>query len=266
MAVKKIQSIQRGLAVLECINRNGEQSCTAIGQATNLSRGTAYRLLLTLEDQGYVRRDDTSGKYALTHRVMGLSHGFDLENWPTEVAKPIMKELCDKVIWPIGLTTLCGRSAIVRENTDEQSTLVFKYTKGGYAMPLLTSAAGWVLFAYSGKQVRDAIYDAFGRHPEEFDDSLISSAEELEERARSIREQGYTYFIPSRMRTTALSVPILRENGSILAALSLRFFTSAITHNDAVQQFVPQLNEAANEIAAIYSEWMRANTTFEKAN
>ena len=87
----------------------------------------------------------------------------------------------------------------------------------------------------------------------------------MEERARSIREQGYTYFIPSRMRTTALSVPVLRENGTILAALSLRFFTSAVTHNDAVQKFVPQLNEAANEISAIYSEWMRANTTLEKA-
>lgn len=265
MSVKQIESIKRGLAILKELNVSSGATLSQLCAATKLPRGTVYRNLLTLEALDYVNKDNATGLYWLTQRVLGLSHGFDLENWSDDVAKPIITRLCDQLDWPIAITTLSGTSAIVRENTDHQSSLVFNYIKGGIAMPLFGSASGWVLFAFCAQNERKAILTAIKRETNRQYLTDLGTEEHIEARAAQVRENGYHLFARPNLRVTTLCVPVLQNNGTVLAALSLRYFSRVLTPDEAVQKFLAPLQRAANEIGAAYHDWLEKSADAAKS-
>ncbi|MDI5940876.1 helix-turn-helix domain-containing protein, partial [Micromonospora sp. DH15] len=87
-----IEALARGLDVLRCF-RPGQAVMTLseVAGVTGLARPTVRRILLTLEELGYVRVADRG--YALTPRVLelGMSYINSLTMW--DVARPHMQRL-----------------------------------------------------------------------------------------------------------------------------------------------------------------------------
>jgi IclR family transcriptional regulator, pca regulon regulatory protein len=70
-----VEALARGLDVIACFGRERpEMSLSDVAQATGLARPTARRLLLTLEELGFVRSRD--GQFALTPRVLSLGTAY----------------------------------------------------------------------------------------------------------------------------------------------------------------------------------------------
>ena len=70
-----VEALARGLDVIACFDRERpEMSLSDVAQATGLARPTARRLLLTLEELGFVRSRD--GLFALTPRVLTLGMAY----------------------------------------------------------------------------------------------------------------------------------------------------------------------------------------------
>ena len=90
-----VEALARGLDVLACFDeRRRRMSLTEIAAATDLARPTARRLLLTLEELGYVRMDGNT--FALTPRVMALGMAYigSLGLW--DIARPHMEDLVSR--------------------------------------------------------------------------------------------------------------------------------------------------------------------------
>ena len=70
-----VEALARGLDVLRCVRRAPPRRCRSaeVAVATGLARPTARRLLLTLEELGYVRSSD--GAFALTPEGDHARHG-----------------------------------------------------------------------------------------------------------------------------------------------------------------------------------------------
>ena len=59
---KRIRALERGLAVIEHLARHGLSTLAELRRATGLSNATLFRLLETLQDRGWVRRNIVEGQ------------------------------------------------------------------------------------------------------------------------------------------------------------------------------------------------------------
>lgn len=252
--MRNVRSLLRGLEILRLLNIRNGMTISQLVQASGLSRGTVFRMLVSLSDLGFVRRNEATGGYELTAKVMSLSHGFDDENWPSDIAKPLMQQLGRKVGWPIVLSTLVGATNLVRETTDEETALVFRVIKGGYRMSALSAASGWVLIANLPPNERKATLGLIERAPEAEFRELARNRQLINKMLGEIQRDGYCVRSRDEIRQTIIAVPVNTPSGTPLAALSLRFFSTAMSQAEALSRYLGPLQDTARKIGAAYEQ------------
>ena len=87
-----VESLARGLDVLQCFSaERPRMSLSEIAEVSGLARPTARRLLLTLEELGFVRLAE--GQFSLTPRVLSLGMAFVASLGLWEVGRPHLERL-----------------------------------------------------------------------------------------------------------------------------------------------------------------------------
>ena len=87
-----VESLARGLDVLRCFDDSHRQmSLAEVAAATGLARPTARRLLLTLEELGYVRSVD--GAFSLTPKCLTLGTAYVASLGLWDIARPHLEAL-----------------------------------------------------------------------------------------------------------------------------------------------------------------------------
>src|ERR1700712_3092680 len=117
----EVESVSRGLEILRLVNQGNGMSLAQVADKAELSRGTAYRMLYTLEAEGLIERNN--GSHRVTRRGLTLSHGFD-SDWIDGV-RSYAWELGRSLLWPVTLSEYAAGAALVRETTDSESPFVF---------------------------------------------------------------------------------------------------------------------------------------------
>ena len=249
-----VRALERGLDIISLLNRHNGLTVTQVGQLTNLPRPTAFRLLRTLEALGYLFRDTQDKKYRLTAQVRTLSHGYDQEEWIPKVATPIMSELCKKILWPIALGTVSESNVLIRNTTDEISPFAIRRHRGGFNIPLLSTASGAVYLANCDQHKRDELITfALSQDP----DVLSRNGTNIDIFKRSldsVKAEGYACMRVVEAKHNALAVPIM-VNGEIFATLSARFYTSAMSLQQAVERYSKDMVEAAGRMGREIGIW-----------
>jgi IclR family mhp operon transcriptional activator len=233
--------------MLAILNTGGEHRVASLARAVKLPRSTAFRILCTLVEEGYVWRDPATDIYHPTSMVRALSDGFDGTARLVQAAQPLVAELGKRLIWPVSLATLSGTSVLLRQTTDALSPLaVVRYT-AGYRAPLLERAPGLVLLAFSDRpqslMLLDLIYRLDAPEPPSID---RADAERL---IAGVRNVAFSCVHRPGLSSerSSLSVPVL-AGGDTLAALSVRFARSAVTEQVIRERFLPALRLAAHGI------------------
>lgn len=246
----KVESVARGLTVLRLINygrvHGDGASLGEIAAAAGLSRGTTYRILYTLEATGYVVRT-ADRRYDVTRRVRTLSHGYD-DDWISAVADPVVRDLGRKIMWPLSVSEHVGGAVVVRLTTDKESPLVFNVIRPGYNMSMLDTASGRVLLAYSSPEKQNTIMEyivGLGGDRAVAADMLGRSFAAMGD---LIRQRGYDHCAIPQVRQTALAVPVRNAEDEVVAALAVRYFSSAMSMTQAVNTFLEPLQQAARQM------------------
>lgn len=247
-STRPIRALLRGLDALAALNLRDGGTVSDLAADTEVPRTTAYRILETLCLAGYAFRDPADDRYRLTVRVRRLSDGFDDEAWVSQLARPVLQELCAEAAWPVSLLTLSGTTMVIRETTDPHSRLALEKDTAGTRLPLLTSAAGRAHLAWCPAAEREALVDILSRSPRD-EDALARNRGELSRILNEAREQGYVSAVRARRLAdeVSLAVPVTLE-GRILACLSLRFAAAAVPVKTALERFLPRLRAAAERI------------------
>ncbi len=249
-----VRALERGLDIIQLLNRHNGLTVTQVGQLTDLPRPTAFRLLRTLESLGYLFRDTQDKKYRLTAQVRTLSHGYDQEEWIPKVARPIMTELCKKILWPVALGTINGSHMLVRDTTDEISPFAIRRHRGGFNIPLLSTASGTVFLANCDPHKRDELI-TFALT--EDSNALSRSGTNLDLFKRSletVKQEGYACLRVVEANHNALAVPVIVD-GEVFATLSARFYTTAMTLQQAAERYAEDMIKAADEMGKEISRW-----------
>src|ERR1700692_298088 len=107
----------RTIAVIRALNVRNGATVAPLARETGISRPALYRILETLRGAGYVSVDLKRQHYCLTMLVRTLAEGFSDEDWVTQVARPVLRTLQRRVLWPVDLGTFMGNCIWIRETT-----------------------------------------------------------------------------------------------------------------------------------------------------
>jgi IclR family transcriptional regulator, mhp operon transcriptional activator len=256
-STRPIRALIRGLDALTVLNLRNGATVSEVAQEIKLPRTTTYRILETLSHAGYVYRDTTDDRYRLTIMVRGLSDGFDDEAWVTQIARPYIYELGKDIVWPVAIASLSGTSMMVRESTDHRSPLAVERYSAGFRVPLLTSSSGRVYLAFAPSAQRESLLDILSRSNKD-EDKLAKNRAEVTRILNEAKMQGYASAVRARRVSDEISmaVPIMIEE-RVLAAISIRFSSTAVPLKMGVERFLPKLRDTATKIRQTFTEQQR---------
>ncbi len=242
---QSIQSLDRGLQILELLNRQPGLTANQVAKQSGLTRGTAFRVLETLRNLDYLLRDSEGGCYWLQRRVCALADGFIEEAWINQIARPELELLGHELVWPLTITTPSGISMLVRLNTDFQSPLSKNRFPIGHRVSLVASASGKAYLAYCEPEHRALLIDLVVRSSPRAEDKVARNGKGMRNILSQVRRDGFATM--SDGDRSAVAVPILSKQQP-LASLAMRFFSSAIRANGIRRDVLPLLKRAAEKI------------------
>ena len=252
-----VRALERGLDIMRLLNVHNGLTVTQVGELTKLPRPTAFRLLRTLEGLDYLFRDSFDKKYRLTAHVRSLSNGYDEEEWLPKVSRPVMEELCRKILWPSALGTINGPSILIRDTTDELSPYSVRRHSSGFNIPLLSTASGRVFLAYAEPALRTSLIETALKHDAK---ALARGGANLEifyNTLMKIKKEGYCCMKITEQNHNSLAFPVL-THGKIFATLSMRFYISAMSLQQAVDKYQDTMRGAAENIGHGIEDWQQS--------
>jgi len=248
----RVQGLERGIEVLRALNAStgGRNSVARLRAETGLHRTTVKRLLETLKHLGIVRYLDDSNEYCLALTVLQLSEGFRDVVWIAEVARPLMRGLTRKVLWPSDLMILDTDELVVRETTHGITPWSFNSRVLGIRVPLLQSSGGRAYLAFCADDERERLLNMLqkreGVEGERARDAVYVARvlNQTRERGFAVSERREAFGNLSMRfgtnRCAAIAVPI-RRKGFAVASLNLVYLTRAVSTQEIIERSLPDL-------------------------
>jgi IclR family pca regulon transcriptional regulator len=245
-----IEALARGLDVIAAFQpRRPVMSLAEVASATGLARPTARRILLTLQELGYVRPDGSG--FALTPRVLelGVAYVRSMDLWG--VARPHMEKLSERTNESCSIAQLDG-SDIVYVARVAVPKIVALTVQIGTRFPALQTSLGKVLLAALSQEEVDGVLaepSRSGLMPLWQPDRAERDAELREVRARgwALTDQQLARGIRS------VAAPLRGGSGRVIAALNVNTHAAETPVEHLVEHHLPLLLHTAGEISADFA-------------
>jgi IclR family pca regulon transcriptional regulator len=240
-------TLAKGLAVLASF---GEQrpamTLSQAAAASQLSRATARRVLLTLSELGYVTRNGRD--FSLAPRILELGFAYlSTQSW-IDRAEPLMKELSHTLKESCSAAILQDCEIVYVARMPAPHRIMSTTIAVGTRLPAFYTSLGRIQLGYlSDADLAERMKRAnLARHTPR---TLIDPGS-LAERIRSDRAQGYSIVDEElEQGLRSLAVPIVTRSGENVGAINLCAHASRASRNDLRDKFLPRLNAIAREIS-----------------
>ncbi len=209
----------RALRVLEALAQSRHAlSASEVAGIIGVERSTAYRMLMTLMEAGYVMRDERQRAYRLGFKVLTLSRALLNGNEKMELVADCLREVSAQTGETAHYSVLerdCS-VLVLRSLGTQLVTIDFQVGDRG---PLHCTSIGKVLLAYQDPAaVETAILRGLPRHAR----NTITDPARFRAELRKVRAQGYAYDdmeFADDMRCVA--VPVFEKDGHVAGGISL---------------------------------------------
>jgi IclR family acetate operon transcriptional repressor len=214
-----IQVIDRSARLMEAIASSDQPASLKILSAeTSLHPSTAFRILGSLIEVGFVERD-TAGHYFIGRKIRSMSDsvrtGVDLR----EVARDVMEQLRDQIGETVNLTVREGDEVIYIERATPNRMMRVEQVIGSRA-PLHVTAVGKLMLAELG----DAFIRAYSERSglKAYTPHTLSSQEALVKKVHEASARGYSYDDEeAEVGVGCIGVLIRDAQGNVVAGLSI---------------------------------------------
>ncbi|CAN0585223.1 unnamed protein product, partial [Ectocarpus sp. 12 AP-2014] len=154
----------KGLQVLSAFDDlHPRLTLAEIGQLTGLDRAAVRRLMITLEQFGYVEK--TGKHFGLLPKVLTLTGSYMRHNGIGTVAQPILNNHSRDLAEEISLAALADDAAVyIAKSQLSDRDISFGFTVGS-RLPLLQTAIGRMLLATRSTDVMTQMVQTAALHP-----------------------------------------------------------------------------------------------------
>jgi len=249
-----VEALARGLDVLACFDSaTPRRTLSDVAQATDLARPTARRLLLTLEELGYVRSRD--GLFELTPKVMtlGLAHVAALGLW--DVARPHMEWLVGRTGESSSMSELDGSDIVYVARVSVPKIIALRVEVGTRFPAPPTSQGKVLLAALAPRALEEALATPSRSRVEP---RVTRTLDELAEELTTVRARGWALAdeeLAPGVRSVA--VPVRDGSGAVRAAMNVTVHAAETPTSRLLEEYLPLLQRAAGEVSAEWAVWER---------
>lgn len=245
---KECRALTRGLEVLQSMNVYQSATPSLLAAETGIHRTTVHRLLETLRKSGFVEKSPEDDAYRLTIKSRTLSEGYTDDMIVARVAAPILKTLQEKIVWPSDLSVLNGDVMLIRESTHRFSPFSVHRAMVGRTWPVMASACGRAQLCFRSEAERESLLRLLARSGYEGNEAA-RNREFVDGLVARVRSRGYAESVGElEENISAIAIPV-RVGARVAASLSMIFFASAMTPEEAAGRYLGPLYDAAEEIA-----------------
>ncbi|TMR20229.1 IclR family transcriptional regulator [Nonomuraea zeae] len=233
-----MQSVDRAIAILEILARDGATRVTDLAAELDVHKSTAFRLLAALEQGGLVEQSGDRGRYRLGFGVVRLAGAATAQLDLARESRPVCLRLAEAVgetvniAMPqdgdtVNISQVRGPAAISGHNWVGQRT------------PSHATSSGKVLLAAGALRLPPEL--------ERYTPRTITSEDGLD--LAGIRERGWAVTVEElEVGLNAVAAPIRGGDGSVVAAVSVSGPSYRLTP-DRLPEVGELLVEGAGEIS-----------------
>lgn len=247
-----IEALARGLDVLRGFQPGKpHMTLSEVAAQAGLARPTARRILITLEELGYVRGGDTG--FSLTPRVLELGMAYIGSTNVWELAQPHLRDLVDRTGESCSMAQLDG-SDIVYVARVAVPKLVTLAVTIGTRFPAAQTSLGKVLLAALEESELDRVLATPSRSG--IEPRWNPSRDELEETLREVRARGWAVTDQDlALGIRSVAAPVRNGQGRTVAAVNVNAHAAETSVERLVEAHLPLLLRAASSISADWTAW-----------
>jgi IclR family pca regulon transcriptional regulator len=240
-----LQGLERGLAVIRAFSADAPSlTLSEVARAVGITPATARRILLTLEELGYVRND--SRRFSLTPRVLALGWAYLSSLDLGELAGPFMEELSAATRESCSIATL-DLPDIVYVARVPTSRIMTVALGVGARLPAYPTSMGRVLLA--GLADDDLTSYLSTLRTESLTARTVTAPDKLRATIDRARTDGYALVDQElELGLRSIAAPIHNARGRIIAALNVSAHASRSTPTALRTEVLPHLHNAAAQI------------------
>lgn len=241
-----ISSLQNALRILNSFSvYETEKRVTQISKELDLPKSTVSRLLQTLLQEGYVKKNYDSGKYSLGTKILSLYGSLMANMQVVKESHPILEALAKETSESIQLAQR-ENSYVVYTDQVKSNYPMQIYSHIGLMNPIHCTSSGKVLLAYENEEVIDTILNGKLKI---YTASTIVDPKVLRKELDKVKIQGYCItkneFIDG---IVAIAAPVRDYNKKVIAAVSLVGPVQRI-NGDKVNSYTNKVLKAAQDIS-----------------
>ncbi|MGM8362039.1 IclR family transcriptional regulator [Flavobacterium sp. ARAG 55.4] len=238
-------ALDKGLDILEYLSQEGiPLSQAEIAQGINRTPSEIYRMLVCLEERGYLTRGSNAGKYRLSLKMYSLSHRHTPFDELKRVSHYPMQNLSEKTRQSSHLSIINNDQLLIIAQTRSPNAVSLSIEEGTHFPLTLTTSGRVFLSMFNEKEKndflnRDVHYKKFSyKEKEEFLSSIEKIKKDGYRSAKSKITSGITDF----------AVPIGLEESELKAVLAVSVFTSSLDEEIKMEQIIEALKVTQAEI------------------
>lgn len=242
MSQSTIRAVSRALELLRTMNRGRRWTLHELHHETGLPKPTLFRMLQTLQTDGFVTSDVVRREYSLTRRVLELSQGYSEPSALVAAAAPITREVTRRIHWPLALGIPEHGYLVVAHSTMPYSPLAIRTSTLGHKLDWQTSAMARIYLAFQPTDSQHALLETLAE--------CWSSPQErqaFEYTLHTLKKTGYAVrHARQRGESATLAVPVLEDHHSV-AAIGMTTFAGSLT-TERIEDMLPILQETAARV------------------
>ncbi|SDX91154.1 transcriptional regulator, IclR family [Modestobacter sp. DSM 44400] len=247
-----VEALARGLDVLACFDAgHRSMSLTEVATAAGLARPTARRLLLTLEELGFVR--SAGGAFQLTPKVLtlGMAYVGALGLW--DIARPHLEALVARTGESSSMAQLDGSDIVYVARVSVPKIIALRVEIGTRFPAARTSQGKVLLAALSPDRLaatlaepsRSGLPPHIGRTPDQLRDELTA-----------IRARGWALADEElALGVRSVAVPVRDRDGAVQAAMNVTVHAAETSTEQLLREHLPLLLRAAGDVGAEWALW-----------
>lgn len=239
-------ALEKGLDVLELLSAHpAGLSLNSIASRLDRSVGEIFRMVVVLEQRGYVGPVHDTDQYTLTAKMFSVAHHYAPIQQVTIAAGPIMRELSRVTRQSCHLVIYHDGRGIIVDQQDGPTDRCLNVRLGAEAS-LTDTCSGRLLLAFSDTEERKSM---LAERPKHFRKRLRKA--QLDATLEAIRSRGYERVDSAQIQGVIdIGFPVFDWTGRVRAALIIPYLTRMDGTNPMNIEATTQcISDAAGEIS-----------------